>query len=151
MPKASTKKTKSITEFMWLKFPKATFATIRCPASSQRAGFRVFSGKKNPSSKSHLGKHTQNTVLTAIFYHLSRMGAVPYAIRSAPGVERLGFARTPRLAYGESEEAARGVSLVAHSFMRVFVSPITPRRDPVGGGLYRGKKENPKKGGLFGR
>jgi hypothetical protein len=51
-----------------------------CPASSQQAGFRAFS-EKNSAANSHFGKHTQNTVLTAIFYHLSRMGTVPQAIR----------------------------------------------------------------------
>ena len=47
MPKAYTKKLKNITEFIWLFYPKATFATLRCPASSQRASFRVLRGKKS--------------------------------------------------------------------------------------------------------
>ena len=35
---------KSIAESMWLFYPKATFETLRCPASSKRAGFRNFRG-----------------------------------------------------------------------------------------------------------
>ena len=41
---AHIKKNKSITESMWLFYPKATFPTLRCPASSKRAGFRFFRG-----------------------------------------------------------------------------------------------------------
>ena len=35
--------------------------------------------------------------------------------------------------------------------LKKVVWPIAPRMDPVGGGMYMGKKEKPKKGGLFGR
>ena len=33
-------------EFKWLICPKATFLTLRCPASSKRAGFRGLRGNK---------------------------------------------------------------------------------------------------------
>ena len=47
-------------EFLWLLFPKATFVTFRCPASSKRASFRVLRGLKSRVKFSLLKTHPKH-------------------------------------------------------------------------------------------
>ena len=80
--------------------------------------------------------------------------AVPRRLRSSRAHEpRSGevAARSRAGAPGHDDMLDCLANIENTELLRKVVWPIAPRREPVGGGMYRGRKERKKGDGLFGR
>ena len=116
MPKADTKKLKSITEFIWLFYPKATFSTLsvsgELPASRLPRLPWLKIPRQNLTSQTILKYHTNHD-----FLHFSPKGTVPRA-RVGEWTVRFSALRleggTPARASPSATRFARGIPAALH-------------------------------------